>query len=56
MLASCAMTIGVTTALTYPLDLIHTRLVSDMTAKNNLRLYVTTFDCFSRTHIDEGLK
>jgi len=35
MLASCAMTIGVTTALTYPLDLIHTRLCSDMTARNN---------------------
>ena len=56
MLGSCAMTIGLTTALTYPLDLIHTRLVSDMTSKNNQRLYITTFDCFSRTNIDEGFK
>lgn len=35
MYGSCGMSIAITTALTYPLDLIHTRLVSDMTNKNN---------------------
>ena len=29
--ASAAMTMGITAAVTYPLDLIHTRLASDMT-------------------------
>ena len=56
MIASSAMTIGITTALTYPLDLIHTRLSSDMTPKGNRRIYNTTFDCFSSTNIDEGFK
>lgn len=43
-----------TTALTYPLDLIHTRLVTDMSKKGQPRLFKTTFDCFNRTHLDEG--
>lgn len=54
--AQSAMIIGVTTAFTYPLDLIHTRMVIDMSSKGQPRTFTTTFDCFNRTNIDEGLK
>jgi hypothetical protein len=37
----------------YPLDLIHTRMCTDMARKNTTRLYTTTFDCFNRTNLDE---
>jgi hypothetical protein len=47
---------AVTTYLTYPLDLIHTRITTDLTKKGQPRLYTTTFDCFSRTNLDEGRK
>ena len=50
------MTIGVTALFTYPLDLIHTRISSDITKKNEQRLFSTTFDCFNRTGLDEGNK
>lgn len=50
------MLIGMTTALTYPFDLINTRMATDMTPKGQRRLYDTVFDCFNRTNIDEGLK
>lgn len=56
LLASAAMTMGITAALTYPLDLIHTRLAADMSKKGQHRLYHTTFDCFNRTNIDEGFR
>jgi len=39
---------------TYPLDLIHTRISVDMSKKGQKRLFSTTFDCFNRTHLDEG--
>ena len=51
--ASAAMIMS-TAACTYPFDLIHTRLASDMSKKGETRLYTTTFDCFNRTNIDEG--
>ena len=35
MFASSVMTVGLTTTIIYPLDLIHTRLVCDMTPKNS---------------------
>ena len=54
--AAAACIIGVTTALVYPLDLIHTRMSTDMTSKKETRLFQTTFDCFNRTHIDEGFR
>ena len=41
---------------TYPLDLIHTRMTSDMTKRGEPRLFTTTFDCFNRTHLDEKFK
>lgn len=47
---------GITAFVTYPLDLIHTRLVADMSGKNDRRLFATTFDCFNRTNIDEGFR
>ena len=50
------MTMGITAGLTYPFDLINTRLASDMTKKGSTRLFTTTFDCFNRTNIDEGFK
>lgn len=54
--ASAAMTMGITAAITYPFDLIHTRLAADMSKKDQTRLYKTTFDCFNRTNIDEGFR
>lgn len=50
--AVCCM--GLATVFTYPLDTIHTRVSADMSKKNQPRLFKTTFDCFNRTHIDEG--
>ena len=55
-LACASMTMGLTAGLTYPLDLIHTRLTSDMSKSGQSRLFKTTFDCFNRTNIDEGFK
>lgn len=43
-----------TTLLVYPFDLVHTRISADMTQKGQQRLFQTTFDCFNRTHLDEG--
>lgn len=56
LMAQSAMLIGLTTAFVYPLDLIHTRMATDMSKKNQRRLYATTFDCFNRINIDEGFK
>jgi len=56
LIASSAMIMGITAAITYPFDNIHTRLVADMTKKNQQRLFTTTFDCFHRTNVDEGWK
>lgn len=47
---------ALTALLSYPLDLIHTRISVDMTKKGEPRLFTTTFDCFNRTHFDEGWK
>lgn len=55
-LASASMICSVTAAFAYPLDLIHTRITSDMSKKGQQRLFTTTFDCFNRTNIDEGRK
>lgn len=52
--ASSSIIMGVTAFLTYPLDLIHTRLAMDMSHKGQKKLYSNTFDCFNRTVIDEG--
>lgn len=54
--ASGMLCMGTSTLITYPLDLIHTRLSTDLTKKGQPRLYTTTFECFSRTNIDEGRK
>lgn len=43
-----------TTFLTYPFDLFHTRMATDLTKKGKARLFSTTFECFNRTHLDEG--
>ena len=43
-----------TTFLTYPFDLFHTRMATDLTKKGQARLFSTTFECFNRTHLDEG--
>lgn len=56
LFASAAMTCGITALFVYPLDLIHTRISADMTKKGQQRLFTTVFDCFNRTHIDEGRK
>ena len=53
---SSLMTVGVTALFTYPLDLIHTRISSDLTKKGEQRLFSNTFDCFNRTGLDEGNK
>ena len=43
-----------TTLIVYPFDVVHTRISSDLTHKGQPRLFTTTFDCFNRTHLDEG--
>lgn len=50
----CSM--SATILLTYPLDLIHTRLSADITKRGQPRLYITTFECFNRTNLDETRK
>lgn len=50
------MLIGVMTAFTYPLDLIHTRIATDMTPMGQQRLYNNVFQCFNKTNIDEGVR
>ena len=47
---------GLTACVTYPLDLINTRLSSDMSKSGSTRLYKTTFDCFNQTNINEGTR
>jgi hypothetical protein len=47
---------GATALIAYPFDTIHTRITTDMTKKGQQRLFSTTFDCFNRTHLDEGRK
>jgi len=43
-----------TTLFTYPMDLIHTRMATDMSPKTGRRKYMTAFECFNQTNIDEG--
>jgi len=45
---------AMTTLVVYPFDTIHTRIACDLTQKGQPRLFTTTFDCFNRTHLDEG--
>ena len=56
LVASASLTMGFTAAITYPFDLINTRLSCDMTKAGEQRLFTTTFDCFNRTNLDEGFK
>lgn len=52
--SSFALITGLTTLVVYPFDLVHTRMSADITSKGQQRLFTTTFDCFNRTHLDEG--
>ncbi len=45
---------GLSLALTYPFDLIHTRISADFTPATRQRIYTSTFQCFNRTNIEEG--
>lgn len=45
-----------TISVTYPFDLIRTRIAADMSAKGDLRLYRTTFDCFNHATIEHGYR
>ena len=54
VLSQASSIITLSTLITYPLDVIHTRMTTDMTPKGQQKLYTTTFDCFNRTNIDEG--
>jgi len=51
---SSTICMGISTLLTYPLDLIHTRMSVDMSRTGTPRMFTTTFDCFNRTNLDEG--
>lgn len=51
---AAAFCMGLTTLVTYPFDLFHTRLAIDLSKKGEKRLFKTTFDCFNRTNLDEG--
>lgn len=55
-LGAAVSIVGLSTAIVYPLDLIHTRISTELTPKTERRQYHTTFDCFNRTHVDEGFK
>lgn len=52
--AAASMSMALTTVVTYPLDVIHTRITCDLSKNQSQRLYTTTFDCFNRTNLDEG--
>jgi hypothetical protein len=54
--SACSFSIitGLSTLLIYPFDLVHTRISCDLTSKGQPRLFTTSFDCFNRTHLDEG--
>lgn len=52
--SSFAIITGLTTLVVYPFDLVHTRMCADISSKGQQRLFTTTFDCFNRTHLDEG--
>jgi hypothetical protein len=56
VLTASLATASLSTAITYPLDTIHTRLTCDMTPQNQTRYYTSTFQCFNRTNIDEGFR
>lgn len=45
---------GLTTLVVYPFDTVHTRITTDLTPTGKPRLFTTSFDCFNRTHLDEG--
>lgn len=51
-----SFTTAVTLLLSYPFDLVHTCMTTDLTKKGQKRLFTTSFDCFNRTHLDEGRK
>lgn len=51
---SAILCMGLSTIITYPLDIIHTRISMDLSKAGEHRLYTTTFDCFNRTLLDEG--
>jgi hypothetical protein len=51
---SSTICMSISTLLTYPLDLIHTRMSVDMSKAGAPRMFTTTFDCFNRTNLDEG--
>jgi hypothetical protein len=38
----------------YTFDIIHTRASADMSLNGKQRIYSSTFECFNKTHIDEG--
>ena len=44
--SAAIMCMGLTTALTYPFDTLHTRLASDVTPMTRKRIYSSTFQCF----------
>ena len=54
LFACAGCTMGLTAMITYPLDLINTRLASDMSKNGATRLYKTTFDCFNQTNISSA--
>jgi hypothetical protein len=49
-----ALSAGFTLLFSYPFDLAHTRITTDMSKQNQKPLFTSTFNCFNRTHIDEG--
>ena len=40
--------------VTYPFDTFHTRMCNDMGSTKKNRLYISCFQCMSKTHLDEG--
>mmetsp|Transcript_13305 Transcript_13305/g.22597 ORF Transcript_13305/g.22597 Transcript_13305/m.22597 type:complete len:97 (+) Transcript_13305:478-768(+) len=47
---------ALTALITYPFDLVHSRMAADISEPGPYRFYNTTFHCFNRTNIDEGFR
>lgn len=53
LFAAGALCSGLQLAITYPLDLVHTRMVADMSVKGQTKVYPSFFKTFNYTNVDE---
>lgn len=53
LLTAGALCSGLSFLMTYPLDLVHTRMVADMSSLKQTRHYPSSFKTFNYTNVDE---